>query len=75
MAAITIADTTLPVPPRSSMHLGCCPTTGPPTTADSLQMAHILGEAQRREEGEANDLVVESVAYAAESSPLDDSVQ
>ena len=49
-AITTIAETNLPASPnRSSMHPGCCPTTGLPTNPGPMWMAHILGEAGRRE--------------------------
>ena len=51
---------------------GCCPTTGFPTTADSVQMAHILGEPERREvDAEGDVVVVGGQGETAESSSHD----
>ena len=70
VATITTADATLPASPRSCIHLGCCPTTDPPTTADSIGMAHILGEAQRREGAAALLWVLAEASHTAESSSV-----
>ena len=52
------------------MHPGCCPTTDPPTTADSIGMAHILGEAQRRDGAAALLWVLAEASHTAESSSV-----
>ena len=50
------------------MHPGCCPTTDPPTTADSMWMAHILREAERREGVAQRREVLAKASHTAESS-------
>ena len=63
------ADATLHASPKNP-NSGCCSRTDRSTTADSMRMAHILGEAQRREvEGAAMAVrVLAKAAHTAESS-------
>ena len=74
----TTADATLLARPRSPMKSDCFPTTDAPTTACERRMAHILGEAQRREaasEAQRREvgsaaLVLAELSEAAESSSV-----
>ena len=70
VATMTTANPTLPASPRSSMHHGCCPTTDPPTTVDSIGMAQILGEVERREGAAALLGGLEEASHTAESSSV-----